>query len=146
MPEPDIFSFLSPVQHQEDAQSKQTFRLESLATTALATLLETSPDGLLVFDSEQSCLYTNRTACDIFGRPAEDMLNSSMLSLFPVKEQKVSVHLTMHTGRWASVLVRPSGEKREVECSHTAIVSDGVRLHIIRIRDFTALRQLERKA
>jgi len=146
MPEPDIFSFLPSVQHQEDAPGNRSFRLESLDTTALAALLETSPDGFLVFDSEQRCLYANRTACDIFGRPAEDMLNRPMLLLFPVKEQQISVHLTMHTGRWASVLVRPSGEKREVECSHTAIVSDGVRLHIIRIRDFTALRQLERKA
>jgi PAS domain S-box-containing protein len=136
---------LTPVQHLEVPVGGQALHLDSLEKAALTTLLETSPDGLLVFSSEHRCLYANRTACEICARPLEELLNQGMLFLFPLKEQKVPMQLGMHADRWESVLVRPSGEKREIECSYTAIVNAGKRLHAVRIRDISPLLQLERK-
>lgn len=146
MPEPDIFAFATPMSIQEEVPDTPDLCLEDLGASTLAGLLETSPDGLLIFDRAYRCLYANLTACEIFECPVESLIDQNMLALFPVKEQKISVHLRLRTGRWPSVAIRPGGEKREVECSYAAISGRGQRLHTIRIRDITPYRQLERKA
>jgi len=55
----------------QPASGAHTFRLESLDSALLASVLEASLDGFILFNSELHCLFANRAACDILSRTPE---------------------------------------------------------------------------
>ncbi|MBX5459250.1 MAG: PAS domain-containing protein, partial [Thermogemmatispora sp.] len=120
--------------------------LSRLDPTIVAPLLDLSPDGYLIGNAEQICLYGNRAAAEIFGREVSSLQGQPLNVLFP-QQQSDSAHLfSLQAGRWSAVILRSSGEKREVECQQSVIESQGEWFTIIVMRDLTFQRQLERKA
>src|SRR5579871_166736 len=127
-----------PVQH--------LLRFSRLDPAVIAPLLDISPDGYVICNAEHVCLYSNTAACDIFGRDADSMRGQPVSSLFPQRGNEVVDQFILRPGRWSSVILRPGGEKREVQCIRTVIESQGEWFTIIVLRDMTQQRQLERKA
>jgi PAS domain S-box-containing protein len=120
--------------------------LSRLDPTIVAPLLEIAPDGYLICNAEQICLYGNRAAADIFGREIASLQGQPLSALFPQRENEVVQLFSLRSGRWSAVILRPGGEKREVECQQSVIESQGEWFTIIVVRDLTYQRQLERKA
>lgn len=127
-----------PVQH--------FLRFSRLDPAIIVPLLDISPDGYIICNAEHVCLYSNSAACEIFGRDASSMQGQFVNTLLPQKGNEVAEQFILRAGRWSCVIVRPGGEKREVECMQTVIESQGEWFTIIVLRDMTHLRQLERKA
>src|SRR6185437_2686180 len=99
----------------QPAPGTHAFRLESLDSALLASVLEASLDGFLLFDTELRCLFANRAACDIFGRSLDTICGQSLQTLFTSTQSET--HLLNQTGRWSTTAVRASGEKCEIECT-----------------------------
>src|SRR5689334_17698819 len=55
----------------QPVSSEQAFLLESLDAALLASMLEASLDGFLLFNSDLRCFSANRAACNILGRSPE---------------------------------------------------------------------------
>jgi PAS domain S-box-containing protein len=127
-----------PVQH--------LLRFSRLDPAIIAPLLDISPDGYVICNAEHVCLYSNKAACDIFGQDTDSMRGQPIGSLFPQRGTEAADQFILRNGRWSSVILRPGGEKREVECFETVIESLGEWFTIIVLRDMTHQRQLERKA
>jgi|SRR5581483_2181131 len=95
------------------------FRLESLDSALLASALEASHDGFLLFNNEPRCLFANRAASEILGRSPETICGQPLLSFFARSNQKT--RLSIQTGHWSRAIVRANGEKCEIECTQAVI-------------------------
>lgn len=139
-------TFISAREDWNDLPAQQILRLSRLDPAIIAPLLDISPDGYIICNAEHVCLYSNRAACDIFGRDAGGIQGQPVNALFPQRGREVGDQFILRADRWSSVILRPGGEKREVECMQTVVESQGEWFTIIVLRDVTHLRQLERKA
>ncbi|HTK10658.1 MAG TPA: PAS domain-containing protein [Ktedonobacteraceae bacterium] len=122
----------------------QALRLESLDSALLASVLEASFDGFLLFNSELSCLSANLAACDMLGRSLENVCGQHLRTLFA--DQETSTHMMTRTGRWPAVVVRANGEEREVECTQAVIEQGEIIQRVLIMRDITNVRQAMREA
>jgi len=120
------------------------FRLESLDSALLASALEVSLDGFLLFTSDLRCLFANQAACDILGRSPEHISGQSLETFFADAEQ--DLHLLTRTGHWSTTILRSNGEKREVECTRAVIEQEGYIQGVLMLRDLTNLRLAIREA
>src|SRR6185312_11119637 len=128
----------------QPAPGTHAFRLESLDSALLASVLEASLDGFLLFDTELRCLFANRAACDIFGRSLEMMCGQALQTLF-AGTQPETRWLTQ-TGRWPATIVRASGEKCEMECTQAVIEQGGDIQGVLMMHDVTNVRLATREA
>src|SRR5882724_9546151 len=71
----------------------QGLRLENLDFALLASVLEASLDGFLLFNSELRCLSANLAACDILGRSLENVCGQHLLTLFADPNQETSSYV-----------------------------------------------------
>lgn len=120
--------------------------LERLDPAVIVPLLEIAHDGYFICDVGHSCLYANRAAGTIFGRAADELQGLPVSALFPHRGQEIAEQFTLRPDQWSAIILRPGGEKREIECTQTVVESQGEWFTIIMIRDMTEQRQLERKA
>ncbi|HEY4389620.1 MAG TPA: histidine kinase [Ktedonobacteraceae bacterium] len=122
----------------------QALRLESLDSALLASVLEASFDGFLLFNSELRCLSANLAACDMLGRSLENVCGQHLRTLFA--DQETSTHMLTRTGRWPAVVVRANEEEREVECTQAVIEQGEIIQRVLIMRDITNVRQAMREA
>jgi len=139
-------SLLSANEDRSALPGGHLLRLARLDPAVIAPLLDISHDGYLICDAGHSCLYANRAACQMFGCAADALQGQPVDSLFPQRGWDISDQFTLRAERWFSAILRPGGEKREIECAQTIVESQGEWFAFIVMRDITELRQLERKA
>ncbi len=120
------------------------FRLESLDSTLLASVLEVSLDGFLLFNRELRCLFANRAACEMLGRSLEAITGQPLYAFFV--EANPEEHFLRQTGRWSAVIERANGERCEVECTRAAIEQGGHVQSVLIMRDVTNVRLALREA
>ena len=145
MPDTYRSSFLSANQDR-GTTTHPLVRIDRLEPAVIVPLLEISLDGYFICDVGHSCLYANRAACNIFGRAADELQGKPVYSLFPRRGREIAEQFTLRPDHWSAIILRPGGEKREIECIQTVVESSGEWFTIIMIRDMTEQRQLERKA
>jgi PAS domain S-box-containing protein len=114
------------------------FRLESLDSALLASVLEASLDGFLLFNSELHCFSANRAACDILGRSMDHIRGQHLLSLFA--DGKPETDLLTQMDRWSTVIARANGEKCEIECTQAVIEQGGNTQRVLMVHDITNVR------
>jgi PAS domain S-box-containing protein len=122
---------------------EQAFRLESLDSALLASMLEASLDGFLLFNNDLRCFSANRAACDILGRPLEAIRGQHFFELCAGGNQ--DTRLLTETGRWSAVIARDNSEKCEVECTQALIEQGGDTQRVLVMRDITHMRQAMRE-
>ena len=121
-------------------------RLKHFEPAILAPLLDISRDGYFVCSATFICLYANQAACEICGQEASLLQGKPINRLLGQREQDIAAQFALRPARWFTVIARPGGEEREVECLQTVVESQEEWFLIIQMRDMTELRQLERKA
>jgi PAS domain S-box-containing protein len=124
----------------------QVLRLENRDSPLLASVLETSPDGLLLFNSELRCLSANLAACDILGRSLEHVCGQPLLTLLAAPNKETLTHSMTHSGCWTAVVVRANGEEREVECTQAVMKQGELIQRVLVIHDITNVQQTMREA
>jgi PAS domain S-box-containing protein len=122
----------------QSASGVHAFRLESLDSALLASVLEASLDGFLLFNSELLCFSANRAACEIFGRSLEQIRGQHLFALFGDENQELSS--LAQTDLWSTVIVRANGERCEVECTQAVIEQGGSTQRVLMMRDVTNVR------
>lgn len=127
----------------QPASGTHAFRLESLDSAFLASVLEASLDGLLLFDHELRCLFANRAACDILGRALEIICGQPLQTFFTGESQVMRI--PPWTGRWPASIMRPNGEICEVECTQAVIEQGGSVQGVLMMHDVTHARQAARE-
>lgn len=126
-------------------------QLADLNCDALARLIDTARDGVLVVDATHRCRYANPAATEIIGMPSAALAGYDLLALFlPHDRALIAAHFTprpdVQVGRRSSVLVRPDGEEREIEYTTNYAAVDGQPLTVATLRDVTDTRRLVRWA
>jgi PAS domain S-box-containing protein len=132
-----------PAADFQPTSGEQAFRLESLDSALLASMLEASLDGFLLFNSDLRCFSANRAACDILGRSLEAIRGQHFFELCAGGNQET--RLLAETGRWSAVIARENGEKCEVECTQALIEQGGNAQRVLVMRDITHMRQALRE-
>ena len=127
----------------QPASGAQAFRLESLDSALLASMLEASLDGFLLFNSDLRCFSANRAACDILGRSLEAIRGQHFFELCAGGNQET--RLLAETGRWSALITRANGEKCEVECTSALIEQGGNAQRVLVMHDITNMRQALRE-
>ncbi len=127
----------------QPAYGAHAFRLESLDSVLLASMLEASLDGFLLFNSELRCFSANRAACNILGRPLEKIRGQHFFELCAGGNQET--RLLEETDRWSMVIARANGEKCELECNQVVIEQGGNTQRVLMMRDVTNMRQAMRE-
>ncbi len=119
-------------------------RLESFDSALLASMLESSLDGFLLFDDQLCCLFANQAICQILGRSSETICGRPLPSLFA--DGRHEARFMIGTGHWPAVVVRANGEKCEVECTQAIIEQGGKIQGVLMVRDLTDARPATREA
>ncbi len=127
----------------QPVSGEQAFRLASLDSALLASMLDASLDGFLLFNNDLRCFSANRAACNIFGRSLEAIRGQHFFELCAGGNQET--HLLAETGRWSTVIARANGEKCEVECTQALIEQGGNMQRVLVMRDITNMRQAMRE-
>jgi PAS domain S-box-containing protein len=125
--------------------------LSRLGSETLAALFESSLDGVLVVDSDQQVRYANPAAAEIAGRTPEQLLATGLLVLIPPAEQpdvlaQLATSAGSRTGRRSATILRPGGERREVEYTVAGASAGEQPLAVVTIRDVTETRRVVRWA
>ncbi|HLI89842.1 MAG TPA: histidine kinase [Ktedonobacteraceae bacterium] len=143
MPGPDNALEALSAASLQPTTGAHAFRLESLDSALLASVLEASLDGFLLFNSDLRCFSANRAACDLLGLPLETIRGKHIFELCAGGNHEA--RLLAQTDRWSSMIVRPNGERREVECMQVLIEQGGDAQYVVMMRDVTNVRQALRE-
>ncbi len=119
-------------------------RLESFDSALLASMLESSLDGFLLFDSELRCLFANQAVCQILGYSQETLRGQPLPGFFIASGHETRFMVGM--GHWPAVVTRAGGEKCEVECTQAVIEQGGKIQGVLMMRDLTNARPATREA
>lgn len=119
-------------------------RLESFDAPLLASMLESSLDGFLLFDHELRCLFANQAVCQILGRSPETVRGQFLPRFFAAGGHET--RFMSGTGHWPAVVTQASGEKCEVECTQAVIEQGGKIQGVLMMRDLTNARPATREA
>lgn len=108
---------------------------ETLDSTQLRSLFEAAPDAMVVLDDEGHYVEANAAACELFGLPREELLQTSIADFaepgFDVQE--AWDYLLSHgQARGEFRLLRPDGELRAVDYAATANFSPHRHLSVLR--------------
>lgn len=128
----------------QSVSGSHAFRLESLDSALLASVLEASLDGFLLFNGELRCFSANRAACEILGRSLDQVRGQHLFALFADREREAGA--LDQLDRWSMAFTRPNGEQREVECTQAMIEQGGSTQRVLMLRDMTNVRLALREA
>jgi PAS domain S-box-containing protein len=125
--------------------------LEQLGPDALAALIETALDAAVLVGVQGRVVYANLAACEVAGRQREQLLGQPLRDLVAAElRDDLDAHLPMgqssSTERRSTTLVRPDGERREVEYTVTGITAATQPLAFVAMRDVTESRRVVRWA
>src|SRR5919204_1843032 len=120
------------------------FGLESLAR-----LVDSSVDGVVAIDQSMRILYVNATVSDVLQYSRQQLLSSDFLTYIDPKDRpQVAAYFAdtaMHgSGRLTVRAMRPDGETRELDLSHTLVQATGRSVIAIVFRDITEARRMQR--
>ncbi|HWQ11220.1 MAG TPA: histidine kinase [Roseiflexaceae bacterium] len=123
--------------------------LDQLGATTLAAMIESALDGVLVVDAGRRVRYASHAACEIAGLPRDCLVGADLLASIAGPERAdAAAHLVVGAGarseRRSTIIVRPDGERREVEYAVTGITSGGEPLALLTMRDVTETRRVVR--
>lgn len=140
---------------KQSASSTVPTQQAPLADEVLGAVVQNSPDGLVIVDSEGLIRFVNRALCDITGYTTEELLGSSVDTLVPLAQRamhgdhRARFHKAPRTrpmGRGLSLTARrKDGSEVAVEISLSPVASPEGPLTIASVRDITErLEQGER--
>jgi PAS domain S-box-containing protein len=125
--------------------SSTVFGLESLAQ-----VVDSSLDGLAAINQAGRIIYANPAVGDILGVSPESMIGTELLAyIVPEDRPQLGPYvadITVRAARLAVRGMRPDGDARELELSHTPIVARGRPVMALILRDITETNRLERAA
>ena len=119
-------------------------RLESFDSALLASMLDASLDGFLLFDNKLRCLFANQAVCQILGRSPKTMRGQLLPTFFAAGGHEA--RFMIGTGHWPAVVTRAGGEQCEVECTQAVIEQGGKIQGVLMMRDLTNARPATREA
>jgi PAS domain S-box-containing protein len=117
----------------------------------LRALVEVVPAPLVMLDGSRRYLYVNPAACELFGRPREQLMGMDLVDcLVPRERDEVISYLSSvmpsESGRRSMRVLRPDGLEREVIFSHR-IFGFGEQLLLAgMVEDVTETRRVRREA
>src|SRR5947209_4778720 len=126
--------------------SSTVFGLESLAQ-----VVDSSMNGVAALNQAGRIIYANSAVGDMLGVSPESMIGTELLGyIVPEDRAQLGPYVADITVRRAARLavrgMRPDGEVRELELSHTPIVARGRPVVAVLFRDITETNRLERAA
>src|SRR6202165_3638733 len=126
--------------------SSTVFGLESLAQ-----VVDSSLDGLAAINQAGRIIYANSAVGDMLGVSPESTIGTELLTyIVPEDRPQVAPYFADVTFRRAARLavraMRPDGDVRELELSHTPIVARGRPVVAVIFRDITEANRLGRAA
>jgi len=123
----------------------------ALGLPALAEVLTRTEDGICVVDAERRYVYANPAACQMLGRPVEQLRGRDFLGSFPAREHatvlgRLPRQLGDTVAPFTCTLRGSDGAGREIDCSaFTVEMADS--LHVVAIfRDLAGPRAAARTA
>jgi PAS domain S-box-containing protein len=126
--------------------SSTVFGLESLAQ-----VVDSSLDGLAAINQAGRIIYANSAVGDMLGVSPESTIGTELLAyIVPEDRPQLQPYFAEITRRGAARravrAIRPDGDVRELELSHTPIVARGRPVVAVIFRDITETNRLERAA
>ncbi|WP_159790846.1 PAS domain S-box protein [Sodalinema gerasimenkoae] len=119
----------TPPSHEDTSNPK------SLDSAQLTSLFEAAPDAMVVLDDEGTYVEANAAACELFGLPREQLLQTSIADFAEpgFDFQQAWDYLLSHgQARGEFRLLRPDGELRAVDYAATANFSPHRHLSVLR--------------
>jgi len=127
--------------------ASEPLSLADLGVAALAAIIGTSAEGVLVLDAQQRIRFASPAACDILGET--DLSAVDLIARAPERERdELRSSLTLRSARpvrRSTTLLRPNGDRREVEYVVVPCVA-AEPLILLSIRDVSEIRQMMRWA
>jgi PAS domain S-box-containing protein len=123
----------------------------ALGVSALAGILVGAQEGITIADADRRWVYANPAACQMLGRPLEQLRGQDLLSSVPARERKFVVGriaelLGGAPARYSRVLMNSDGAERETVYSIFAVDIAGSPHVVAMIRDVTGTRSAARAA
>ena len=117
-----------------------------LIQEVMLSLMRSSPAGLAILDESRTLIMVNPKLCSMCDMSAEILQKSNYLSIFgPEDRESVALCLdnpTQSTMPLACQLMRPNGQRRQVEVKHFSCDLDGRLLTALVVVDVTEERLL----
>jgi PAS domain S-box-containing protein len=122
------------------------FGLESLAQ-----IVDSSVDGVAALNQAGRIIYANSAVGDVLGVSPDSIIGTELLAyIVPKDRPQLGPYFADITVRRAAPVavraMRPDGDVRELELSHTPIVARGRPVAAVVLRDITETNRLERAA
>jgi PAS domain S-box-containing protein len=123
----------------------------ALGESTLAAMVSGSAGGIAIVDSTRQLVYANPAACELLGRPLDQLRGRDLLDRFPTHERTV---LRLRLGvvpadareTFSSVVLAADDEEREVVCSTFAIEGGAGPLVVVTLWDLSGPHSAARAA
>jgi PAS domain S-box-containing protein len=117
----------------------------------LLRMVDLTPAALVVVDTYGRFTYVNPAACELFGCRADEMLGRNFAEILVEGERdEMTAYLcspaSHQPGRRSLTVLRPDGERREVQFSHITFEGGGELLLAGTFHDATENRRVQRQA
>jgi PAS domain S-box-containing protein len=131
----------------QDQATRAGFRAIDLGVEVLAEIVESSLDSITVADRQARHVYANPAACELLGYSAQELVGRDTIfhNTGAERERMESLYAQGWSGRGSSIIVRPSGEERQIDFSAVWIEAQGRTYTVGITRDMTETRRLERE-
>jgi len=108
-------------------------------------------DGIVVVDADRRFVFANPAACELVGRPREELLGRDFLTVIPERERQSALTEFAKLSRTKperrqGMVCRPDGSLLDVEFTTTVLESVGARLVAAILRDVSERRRQAREA
>jgi PAS domain S-box-containing protein len=110
-------------------------------TSLLRAVWDSADEAMLVADDDGRYVDANPAACALFGRTRDELLRATAADVVETSELRWRAFRERGYGAGESTIVRPDGERRQIEGTGRADVLPGRHLSVL--RDVTERRRLE---
>jgi len=126
-------------------------RPEQLGLGVLGSVLDLALDGILVATDQREIIYANAAMGPITGRPHADLIGRDYIELIAPRSRDAILNYTQSsligkTGLRRTIILRPTGDEREIEYSNMLLNGPHGPLICSIVRDVTDVRRREREA